>query len=95
MNLQEFIEYNWRDGSITALIFDKDCLKLTIIDWKDQVIEVKFEDVFKLSLHDYFDEDISHIKIMENDENEISISIFSAWEDRKMLCFSLEIPTAI
>jgi len=87
-NVDRLINNSWDDAEIIDVsYFNNDILKFKIRDYKENILEFEFNNIFKLYFEDYLSNDISHIK-KEISGDVCKINIFSASTDKKILEFS-------
>ena len=81
----------YTDGQIVELSYQNNVLKLTLKDYKEEIVTYSFLNIFQLSFENYLNEDIDEIRTFweERDGEKICrISILSAWTGREMIHFS-------
>lgn len=89
--IKEFLEKTWADAEILELSYNyNDVLKLKIKNWKEEVFEFEFKNIFRLSFEDYLNDDISEIKgtFLYDSDSICEISIISASTDKEIASFS-------
>ena len=79
------------DGQIVELSYQNNVLKLTLKDYKEEIVIYSFLNIFQLSFENYLNEDIDEIRTFweERDGEKVCrISILSAWIGREIMHFS-------
>ena len=82
---------SYPDGQVVELSYQFNLLKLTLKDYKEEIVTYSFLNIFQLSFENYLNEDIDEIRTFweEREEEKIcKISILSAWTGREMIHFS-------
>ena len=82
---------SYPDGQVVELSYRNNVLKLTLKDYKEEIVTYSFLNIFQLSFENYLNEDIDEIRTFweEREEEKIcKISILSAWKGREMIHFS-------
>ena len=84
---------SYPDGQVVELSYQNNVLKLTLKDYKEEIVIYSFLNIFQLSFENYLNEDIDEIRTFweerEREKEKIcKISILSAWTGREMIYFS-------
>ena len=82
---------SYPDGQVVELSYQNNVLKLTLKDYKEEIVIYSFLNIFQLSFENYLNEDIDEIRTLweEREKEKIcKISILSAWTGREMIHFS-------
>lgn len=82
---------SYPDGQVVELFYQNNVLKLTLKDYKEEIITYSFLNIFQLSFENYLNEDIDEIRTFweERDGEKVCrISILSAWTGKEMMHFS-------
>jgi len=82
---------SYPDGQVVELFYQNNVLKLTLKDYKEEIVTYSFLNIFQLSFENYLNEDIDEIRTFweEREEEKIcKISILSASKGREMIHFS-------
>ena len=80
---------SYPDGQVVELSYQNNVLKLTLKDYKEEIVIYSFLNIFQLSFENYLNEDIDEIRTFWEEKEKIcKISILSAWTGREMIHFS-------
>ncbi len=82
---------SYPDAQVVELFYQNNVLKITLMDYKEEIVTYSFLNIFQLSFENYLNEDIDEIRTFweEREEEKIcKISILSAWTGREMIHFS-------